>query len=95
MESDYIQLNYKQHQMLQQHYDDRHLVPFSDNTGLSIVEIRSITRNDSRFSSKYEGHIPVVLDILRTYRIVDKQNFLLTLIKTGISYKKVDKPHEI
>lgn len=35
------------------------------------------------------------IQLKRTYRIVDKQNFLLTLIKTGISYKKVDKPHEI
>ena len=95
MDFEYIQINHHEYITLQQYYDHSQIVSFGDDTGLFIVESNTITKHDSRFSHKYEGHVPQILDILHTYRIVNKEQFFLTLIKTGISYKIVNKPHEV
>lgn len=83
-----ISLNDKQFKKFTNYHTPiNNLTNFEEETGLFPIETKVITRNDERYSDKYLGHTPQVLDIIRTFKVKDKQKFFLSLIKTGITYK--------
>jgi hypothetical protein len=68
------------------------LTQYSDiveQAGLCLLTSQIVTKHDSKYSLKYHQDVPpVVLDVMHTYLIVDKEKFFMSLLKTGIKYKE-------